>query len=108
MDPKRVRFSQSSILYGFRDGRSIDGTGPGTSRTGKIEPSNVPPLSPHGNAIGQLFTLDNRRLEAFLRRADKEIPWRWAHRRTKIAQESFKFTTTNDGVSVRGERRELT
>ena len=103
MDPKRVRSSQSSILYRFRDGRSIDELAEDL-KTGKIEPSNVPPLR-LTERDGQLFTLDNRRLEAF-RRADKEIPWRWATA-DEIAQESFKFTTTNDGISVR-VRGELT
>jgi hypothetical protein len=52
---------------------------------------------------GQLFTLDNRRLEAF-RRAGVPIPWRMATPE-EIEEESFKFTTKNGGISVkvRGE-----
>ncbi len=46
-----------------------------------------------------MFTLDNRRLEAF-RRAGVSIPWRMATEE-EIAAEDWKFTTTNRGVSVR-------
>jgi hypothetical protein len=48
---------------------------------------------------GLLFTLDNRRLEAF-RRAGVEMPWRLATA-DELASEKWKFTTTNRGISVR-------
>jgi hypothetical protein len=50
-----------------------------------------------------IFTVDNRRLEAF-RRAGLPIPWQLATPE-EIEAESWKFTTKNDGVSVkvRGE-----
>ena len=48
---------------------------------------------------GKLFTLDNRRLEAF-RRAGVDVPVRMATQQ-EIAEESWKFTTHNDGVSIR-------
>jgi hypothetical protein len=48
---------------------------------------------------GKLFTLDNRRLEAF-RRAGIDVPVRKASPQ-EIVDEAWKFTTDNDGVSVR-------
>jgi hypothetical protein len=48
---------------------------------------------------GKLFTLDNRRLEAF-RRADIDVPVRMASQE-EIAEEAWKFTTHNNGVSIR-------
>jgi hypothetical protein len=53
---------------------------------------------------GRLYTLDNRRLEAF-RRAGLEVPYRMATP-DEADSERWKFTTTNQGLSVivRGER----
>lgn len=50
-----------------------------------------------------MFTLDNRRLEAF-RRAGLDIPFRMATPEEEAA-EGWKFTTRNNGtwVRVRGE-----
>jgi hypothetical protein len=48
---------------------------------------------------GQLFTLDNRRLEAF-RRA--RIPIRYQYATAKeAASEGWKFTSRNGGTSIR-------
>ena len=48
---------------------------------------------------GNLFTLDNRRLEAF-RRAEMNIPYRMATPE-EAASELWKFTTKNNGISIR-------
>lgn len=97
MDPFQVRFSQSSVSYRFRDGGTIDDLAQAL-RTGSVRPSDVPPLR-LVERNGLLFTLDNRRLEAF-RRASANIPWRMAGTE-EIAAEGWKFTTTNQGVTVR-------
>ena len=101
MDPHRVRFSQRSISFRFRDGRTIAELAEAL-KSGQVRPEDVPPLR-LVEKDGEHFTLDNRRLEAF-RRAGMAIPWRLATAE-EIANEAFKFTTTNGGVSVkvRGE-----
>lgn len=103
MDPNQVRFSQSSVGHRFRDGRTIDELAEGL-RTGQVRPEDVPPLR-LVEREGKFFTLDKRRLEAF-RRAGVAIPWRMATSE-EVDAEAWKFTTTNDGISVkvRGERK---
>ncbi len=103
MDPFRVRFSQDSIRDVFRDGSTIDDLAEGL-RSGKIRAEEVPPLRLL-EKDGLYFTLDNRRLAAF-RRANLPVPWRRATA-GEVAAEAWKFTTTNQGVSVRvrGEAR---
>jgi hypothetical protein len=97
MEPKEVRFSQRSVSFQFRDGSTIDDLAQGL-QAGRILPSDVPPLR-LVERNGLLFTLDNRRLEAF-RRAGVNLPWRMATEE-EIAADSWKFTTTNQGISVR-------
>jgi hypothetical protein len=97
MDPNAVRFSQGSVQYRFRDGRTLDDLAEGL-RTGRVRTEDVPPLR-LVERDGQLFTLDNRRLEAF-RRAGVAIPWRMATPE-EVEAEADKFTTKNGGASVR-------
>jgi hypothetical protein len=97
MDPNHVRFSQNSIGPRFADGRSIDELAEAL-RAGHIRPEDISPLR-RVEKEGLLFTLDNRRLEAF-RRAGLEIPWRMATPE-EMEAEAWKFTTTNRGASVR-------
>lgn len=97
MDPKDVRFSQSSVSPAFRDGGTIDGLAEDL-RSGRLSPDDVPParLVERG---GELYTLDNRRLEAF-GRAGVKIPYRMATPE-EISDEAWKFTTRNGGTSIR-------
>lgn len=67
-------------------------------RSGQINPNDMPPIR-LVERDGKLFALDNRRLEAF-RRAEVEVPTRMATPQ-EIAEEGWKFTTKNDGVSIR-------
>jgi hypothetical protein len=97
MDPNAVRFSQRSISFYFADGRTIDDLAEGL-RSGRIRPEDIPPLR-LVEKEGLFFTLDNRRLEAF-RRAGVDIPWRLTTPE-ELAREAWKFTTTNQGVSVK-------
>jgi hypothetical protein len=96
IDPNEVRFSQRSVSYRFRDGRTIDQLAEGL-RIGAVKPAEVPPIRLVARG-GRWFTLDNRRLEAF-RRAGVEVPFREATA-AEVAAEGWKFTTTNEGVSV--------
>lgn len=81
----------------FRDGPSIDDLA-AELRSGRIRPHDVPAIRIFERE-GKLFTLDNRRLEAF-RRAGVDIPVRMATPQ-EITEEAWKFTTHNDGVSIR-------
>lgn len=101
MDPNTIRFSQDSISFRMKDGSTISQLAEDL-KAGRIRPDEVPPLR-LVEREGRLYTLDNRRLEAF-RRAGVAIPYRMATEE-EIAVESWKFTTKTDGmiVRVRGE-----
>ena len=81
----------------FRDGTSIDDLAE-ELRSGRIRPHDVPAIRVF-ERDGKLFTLDNRRLDAF-RRAGVDVPVRMATPQD-MAEEAWKFTTHNDGVSIR-------
>jgi hypothetical protein len=104
MDPYDARFSQASIRRAFRDGRTIDDLAEDL-RSGRLTPEDIPPIR-LVERDGKLYTLDNRRLEAF-RRAGVNIRYRMATEEEAVG-EAWKFTTRNDGASVRvrGERDE--
>jgi hypothetical protein len=97
IDPNRVRFSQNSIRATFRDGGSIDQLAEGL-RSGSVNAEDVAPIRLF-ERDGKLFTLDNRRLEAF-RRAGVRVPYRMATPE-EVQEESWKFTTQNEGASIR-------
>src|SRR5438309_1499176 len=97
IDPWEVRFSHESINARFSDGRTIDELVLAL-RTGLVSSEDVAPIRLVERG-GQLYTLDNRRLEAF-RRAGVEIAYRMATDQ-EAEDEEWKFTTTNAGVSVR-------
>jgi hypothetical protein len=97
IDPHGVRFSQDSIKATFRDGGTIDQLAEGL-RSGNVKPEEVAPIRLFERE-GKLFTLDNRRLEAF-RRAGMHVPYRMATPE-EVREESWKFTTRNQGVSIR-------
>ncbi len=97
IDPDVVRFSQDSIKGTFKNGGTVDDLAAGL-RSGAIKPGDVPAIRVV-ERDGQLFTLDNRRLEAF-RRAGVPIRYRYATPQ-EAASEAFKFTTRNGGQSVR-------
>jgi RHS repeat-associated protein len=99
--PRLVRFSQDSIKSTFKNGASLREMVTGLL-DGGIDPSKVPAIR-LVDMDGVLYTLDNRRLEAF-RRAGMDVPYRMATRQ-EAAKESWKFTTNNNGrtIQVRGE-----
>ncbi len=97
MDPSKIRFSQDSISPFFKGGRSLEDLIAGL-KNGTIKPQDVPPIRVFENE-GQLFTLDNRRLEAF-RQAGVPIPFQTATP-DEVANEAWKLTTQNGGASVR-------
>jgi RHS repeat-associated protein len=97
MDPALVRFSQDSISPDFKAGNSVSELAEGL-KSGKVNPASVPPIRLVENN-GKLYTLDNRRLAAF-QKAGVRIRVRMATPQ-EAAKEGYKFTTTNDGTSVR-------
>jgi hypothetical protein len=97
LSPWSIRFSQNGIQATFKDGTFIEDVAAGL-RSGQINPRDMPPIR-LARRDGKLYTLDNRRLEAF-RRAEVEVPARMATPH-EIAEAGWKFTTKNDGESVR-------
>ncbi len=97
LNPQDIRFTQASIKATFQDGVSIDDLAEGL-RNGYIRPYYIPAIRIFERE-GKLYTLDNRRLEAF-RRADINIPVRMATPQ-EVAEGAWKFTTPNDGLSIR-------
>lgn len=91
-----MRFSQKTISYRFRDGTTIDDLAD-RLRRGLTDPDSVPPIRVVERR-GLLYTLDNRRLEAF-RRAGVAVPYVMATE-DDARRERWKFTTTNDGESI--------
>jgi RHS repeat-associated protein len=97
MNPNDIRFSQDSASYKFKDGRNIDDLAEGL-RNGSIDPKDVPPIR-LVEREGKLYTLDNRRLAAF-QKAGVDVPYRMATPQ-EVARDAFKFTTKNEGISIR-------
>jgi RHS repeat-associated protein len=96
-DPKSIRFSQDSIKATFKDGRSVDDL-IADLKSGKLTSDDVDPIRVF-EKDGQQYTLDNRRLYAF---QQANVPIRTVPAtEDEIANEGWKFTTTNDGVSIR-------
>src|SRR5437764_838381 len=94
MPPDRIRFTQRSISFRFRDGRTIGDLADGL-KSGTINPESVPPIRLF-ELNGKYYTLDNRRLEAF-RRARVDIPYRMASAE-EVKTDDWKFSTTSDGA----------
>ena len=97
IDPETVRCSQSSIKSTFKEGGTIAELAE-SLKSGAADAANVFPVRLMERE-GVLFALDNRRMEAF-RRAGTPMPYRMATPE-EIADESWKFTTRNGGISVR-------
>lgn len=97
IDPQIIRFSQNSISNNFRSGGNIDELC-NFLKKGLIKAHQVQPirLVKRNNL---LFTLDNRRLEAF-RRVNIHIPYRMATAE-EISAEAWKFTSINEGISIK-------
>ncbi len=106
IDPRSVRFTHDSIRYTFKAGGTIDDLAEGL-RSGAIRAEDVEPIR-LVEREGKLYTLDNRRLEAF-RRAGIDVPYVMARDimsdRAIRGEWRKRYTTSNDGVSivVRGE-----
>lgn len=98
--PSEVRFSQRSIAATFRDGRSIETLSQGLA-SGDVLASTFEPIRPLAKN-GASLTLNNRRLWAS-QQANVRVPYRMATP-AEVAQEAWKFTTTNGGLSIQVRR----
>lgn len=101
INPKTIHFTQDSIKATFKDGRTVQSMADDLA-SGALKADDVPPIAVF-EKNGKLYSLDNRRLEAF-QRAGVDVPVRSATTE-ELAAQGWKFTTKNDGVSiiVRGE-----
>lgn len=99
IDPTRIRFSQDSISDSFQAPHgSIDEFAHQLGRT--IDPASVKPVRLVVRN-GGVYSLDNRRLYAF-QQAGFDIPY--VRLDGVPNRELFKFTTQNDGASIRVRR----
>jgi hypothetical protein len=98
--PYNIRFTQNSIKNKFGNGRSLD-IGIGGLKSGKTTTYDIEPIRIF-KKNRKIYTLDNRRLYVF-QEANVRIRTKWATSR-EIARESWKFTTKNQGTSIRVRR----
>jgi hypothetical protein len=96
VNPNDIRFSQNSIRSVFSNDETLDDTINGLIN-GIISPSDFPPIRIF-EVDGNIFTLDNRRLYVF-QEAGFPINTMLATP-FEIENESWKFTTENDGTSI--------
>lgn len=97
VNPSTIRFSQSSIGRTFSSGGMLRETIEGL-RSGAISPEAFPPIRVL-ERNGLTFTLDNRRLFVF---QEARVPIRTVSATAEeIAAEAWKFTTRNEGASIR-------
>ena len=95
---KDIRFTQDSISATFKDGSSVDDLINGL-KSGKISPNDVPAIRIF-EKDGVIYSLDNRRLYAFKEAGIDNINYVWATPK-EIANEAWKMTTNNGGVTIR-------
>jgi hypothetical protein len=97
VNPSTIRFSQSSIGRTFSSGGTLRETIEGLT-SGAISPEAFPPIRVL-ERNGLTFTLDNRRLFVF---QEAGVPIRTVPATAEeIAAEAWKFTTRNEGASIR-------
>jgi len=96
-DPRKVRFTQNSILSTFKNGESIYDLATAL-RTGTIAAEVIPAIRTFVKD-GVLYSLDNRRLAAF-RLANAEVPFVTASAETVTRELGDKLTTKTQGASI--------
>ncbi|WP_316763687.1 RHS repeat-associated core domain-containing protein [Streptomyces herbicida] len=97
MNPAKIRYTQDSIKGSYKDGRSLDET-IAELQSGEKSADDIQPIRVF-ERDGNIYSLDNRRLYAF-KQADVPVRFVKASPR-EVEQESWKFTTKNDGASIR-------
>jgi hypothetical protein len=96
IDPRTIRYSQDTIGANFEPPfGSVEDFSKGLS-SGTIDSLSIRPIR-IVERDGMIFSLDNRRLNAF-EQAAKDVPYLKLD--TIPKRELFKFTTKNDGTSI--------
>lgn len=98
-DPAKIRYSQDSIRTTFRDGRTVKELTEGL-KSGKIKPEDIPPIR-LVKKDGKWYSLDNRRLKAFKDAGVRVRTRKATPEEIAEAIQKDKFSTRNDGASVR-------
>lgn len=93
-----IRFTQDSIGKNFSDGRSVMDL-ISKLRSGAVKPDDLPPIRIF-KKDGKIYTLDNRRLYA-TQQAGVKVKTVGASQDEILRESGKKFTTKNDGASVR-------
>jgi len=106
VDPKKVRFSQSSISRRFVDGHEVDDVIEKIIR-GDVSPWDLPPISVH-HWRGQCWTHDNRRLYCFkvlkhLKCIDTIYARSSIWSGEMVTKVFTKLSTQNEGMWVKAE-----
>jgi RHS repeat-associated protein len=97
MNPEKIRYTQDSIKNSYKDGQSLDAT-IAQLRSGATAAEDIPPIRVF-ERYGKIYSLDNRRLYAFKQAG---VPVRFVKATPRqVEDESWKFTTQNDGASIR-------
>ncbi|MBL6991738.1 MAG: hypothetical protein ISR65_18295 [Bacteriovoracaceae bacterium] len=96
INPNTIRFTQNSINSAFKNGNTLESM-VDDLKNKTITPQNIPPIRIF-TRNGVAFTLDNRRLQA-LRDASLNIRTVPATIQ-EIVEESWKFTTQNEGKTI--------
>ena len=97
INPNKIRYTQNSIKSSFSNGDSVYDTIKGL-KSGKIKPGDIPEIRIF-EKHGQLYTLDNRSLYA-AEQAGVNVKYRMATEK-EITNEAWKFTTKNNGTSIK-------
>ncbi|WP_168735497.1 RHS repeat protein [Cohnella fermenti] len=97
MDSGVIRFTQDSISKVFKNGVNLDDTIKAL-KSGVLDPNDLPEIRIF-NMNGNWFTLDNRRLYA-AQQAGTQIKYVLATLE-EITKDAWKFTTKNEGVSIK-------
>jgi len=98
IDPSKVRFTQNSIKAKFKDESDVSLMINGL-KTGKIKADDIPAIRIY-EFDGKLYSLDNRRLYAF-QQAGIDVKYIFASQQEFKKEILYKFTTTNDGLSIK-------
>ncbi|MED1690205.1 RHS repeat-associated core domain-containing protein, partial [Brevibacillus agri] len=98
LDPKSIRFTQNNIKGEFKSGGNVYDVIEGL-KSGKINPNDIPAIEIF-ELDGKIYTLDNRRLFVF-QQAGINIRYVKAPLEKVMSQSSWKFTTINDGASIK-------
>ncbi|MEU1181326.1 hypothetical protein ABZ464_27500 [Streptomyces sp. NPDC005820] len=91
-----MRFTQDSIGANFKNGKSVQSL-VDDLKTGKVTAGDLPPIRIF-QKDGKIYSLDNRRLHA-AQEAGVNVRFVRASP-ADVQNESWKFTTKNDGSSI--------